>query len=158
MPYIIRLVGAFRITIRTFCSSVLLFALIENGGGRVLDAGIPAVQTATWVVQCREMRYLRLVLRHQAGPPRGTQTCLQSTYQAVLSEWPQLWSAALPSLWQSAGKYNLLPALQITGGTESALPTQQGGGRVEEERWIQKSSKHLREQTWRKNKICFNSQ
>ena len=43
--------------------------MTENGGGRVLDAGILDIQTVISVVQCGEMRHSRTVLRHQAGPP-----------------------------------------------------------------------------------------
>lgn len=45
-----------------------LFALTENGVVRVLDAWIADIQTASSVVQCGEMTYLRTALRHQVGP------------------------------------------------------------------------------------------
>lgn len=57
------------ITWTFYDSALVLFALTENGGGRVLDAGIPDTQTAISVAQCSEMRHWRTVLRHQAGPP-----------------------------------------------------------------------------------------
>lgn len=121
--------GAFRITAWISWNSALVFTVCFDRKQRWRSPWCRHIRCsdchlngAVWGDEISDDSAKAFRLVHPEGPRCA---CSQSAYQAVLSEWPQQWTAALLNLWLWAERYNLLPALQIAGGMESALPTWQ---------------------------------